>query len=31
MLGVNRTVTVFVDYTVHAGQDNYLGQSVQAG
>jgi len=31
MLGVNRTVTVFADYTVQAGQDNYFGQSVQAG
>jgi outer membrane autotransporter protein len=28
---VNRTVTVFADYTVQAGQDNYFGQSVQAG
>ena len=27
----NRTVTAFVDYTVQAGQDNYFGQSVQAG
>jgi len=28
---INRTVTVFADYTVQAGQDNYFGQSVQAG
>ncbi len=26
-----RTVTVFTDYTAQAGQDNYFGQSVQAG
>jgi outer membrane autotransporter protein len=30
-LDVNRTVTVFADYEVQAGQDNYFGQSVQAG
>ncbi len=28
---INETVTVFADYTVQAGQDNYFGQSVQAG
>jgi outer membrane autotransporter protein len=28
---INRTVTVFTDYVVQAGQDNYFGQSVQAG
>ncbi|HEY0257065.1 MAG TPA: autotransporter domain-containing protein [Candidatus Methylacidiphilales bacterium] len=28
---LNRTVSVFTDYTVQAGQDNYFGQSVQAG
>jgi fibronectin-binding autotransporter adhesin len=28
---LNRTVTVFTDYTIQAGQDNYFGQSVQAG
>jgi uncharacterized protein YhjY with autotransporter beta-barrel domain len=28
---INRTVTVFADYAVQAGQDNYFGQSVQAG
>jgi autotransporter-associated beta strand protein len=28
---VNRSITVFADYTVQAGQDNYFGQSVQAG
>ena len=28
---VCRTVTVFADYIVQAGQDNYFGQSVQAG
>jgi autotransporter-associated beta strand protein len=27
----NRTVTVFADYVAQAGQDNYFGQSVQAG
>jgi uncharacterized protein with beta-barrel porin domain len=30
-LDVNRTVTVFADYEVQAGQANYFGQSVQAG
>ena len=28
---INQTVTVFSDYTVQAGQENYFGQSVQAG
>jgi outer membrane autotransporter protein len=28
---LNKTVTVFVDYAAQAGQDNYFGQSVQAG
>ncbi len=28
---INRTVAVFADYTVQAGQSNYFGQSVQAG
>ena len=28
---INRTVTVFADYMVQAGQDNYFGQSVQGG
>jgi len=28
---LNRTVTLFTDYIVQAGQDNYFGQSVQAG
>jgi T5SS/PEP-CTERM-associated repeat protein len=28
---VNKMLTVFADYTVQAGQDNYFGQSVQAG
>ena len=28
---INRTVSVFTDYLVEAGQDNYFGQSVQAG
>ena len=28
---VDQTWTVFVDYSVQAGQDNYFGQSVQAG
>jgi outer membrane autotransporter protein len=28
---INRTVTAFGDYEVQAGQDNYFGQSVQAG
>jgi fibronectin-binding autotransporter adhesin len=28
---INRTVTVFGDYEVQAGQENYFGQSVQAG
>lgn len=28
---VNRTVTLFADYMVQAGQDNYFGQSVQGG
>jgi outer membrane autotransporter protein len=28
---LNRTVTVFTDYIVQAGQENYFGQSVQAG
>ncbi len=28
---LNRTVTAFADYDVEAGQDNYFGQSVQAG
>lgn len=30
-LDINRTVSVFTDYSVQAGQDNYFGQSVQAG
>ena len=28
---LNRTITVFGDYLFQAGQDNYFGQSVQAG
>jgi autotransporter-associated beta strand protein len=28
---INKTITVFTDYTVQAGQENYFGQSVQAG
>jgi autotransporter-associated beta strand protein len=28
---LNKTVTVFGDYTVQAGQQNYFGESVQAG
>jgi fibronectin-binding autotransporter adhesin len=28
---LNKTVTVFTDYTVQAGQANYFGQSIQAG
>ncbi len=28
---VNNCITVFGDYVVQAGQDNYFGQSVQAG
>lgn len=28
---INRTCTVFTDYMVQAGQDNYFGQSIQAG
>ena len=28
---LDKSVTLFVDYTVQAGQDNYFGQSVQAG
>jgi len=28
---VNRTLTVFGNYTVQAGQENYFGQSIQAG
>jgi uncharacterized protein YhjY with autotransporter beta-barrel domain len=28
---LNRMATVFLDYTVQAGQDDYFGQSVQAG
>jgi outer membrane autotransporter protein len=28
---IDKTWTVFTDYTVQAGQDNYFGQSVQAG
>jgi outer membrane autotransporter protein len=28
---INRTVTVFGDYEIQAGQENYFGQSVQAG
>jgi outer membrane autotransporter protein len=28
---INKTWTLFVDYTVQAGQSNYFGQSVQAG
>jgi outer membrane lipase/esterase len=27
----NRTVSIFVDYLVQAGQNNYLGQSAEAG
>jgi uncharacterized protein YhjY with autotransporter beta-barrel domain len=30
-LDVNRTVTAFTNYQAQAGQDNYFGQSVQAG
>jgi outer membrane autotransporter protein len=30
-IDLNRTFTVFTDYLVQAGQDNYFGQSVQAG
>jgi uncharacterized protein YhjY with autotransporter beta-barrel domain len=28
---LNRTVSVFTDYIAQAGQDNYFGQSIQAG
>jgi fibronectin-binding autotransporter adhesin len=28
---INRDLTVFTNYTVQAGQDNYFGQAVQAG
>jgi uncharacterized protein YhjY with autotransporter beta-barrel domain len=28
---LNRTVSLFLDYIVQAGQENYFGQSVQAG
>jgi autotransporter-associated beta strand protein len=28
---LNRTVTVFADYVIQAGQENYFGQSIQAG
>jgi uncharacterized protein YhjY with autotransporter beta-barrel domain len=28
---INRTITVFTDYMLQAGQSNYFGQSVQAG
>jgi autotransporter-associated beta strand protein len=28
---INRTVTVFGDYMIQAGQDNYFGQSIQGG
>ena len=28
---INHTVSVFVDYLMQAGQDNYFGQSVQGG
>ncbi len=28
---VDKTIDVFADYSVQAGQDNYFGQSVQAG
>jgi outer membrane autotransporter protein len=28
---IDKTWTVFADYTVQAGQSNYFGQSVQAG
>ncbi len=28
---IDKTVTVFADYSVQAGQSNYFGQSVQAG
>jgi autotransporter-associated beta strand protein len=28
---INQSVTVFVDYAVQAGQDNYFGQSMQGG
>jgi uncharacterized protein with beta-barrel porin domain len=28
---INKALTVFVDYSVQAGQENYFGQSVQAG
>ena len=28
---INKTITVFGDYTVQAGQSNYFGQSIQAG
>ncbi len=28
---IDKTLTVFADYTVQAGQSNYFGQSVQAG
>jgi outer membrane autotransporter protein len=30
-LQINRSITAFTDYEVEAGQDNYFGQSVQAG
>ena len=28
---LNRTVTIFADYIIQAGQENYFGQSIQAG
>lgn len=28
---MNRTITVFMDYQIQAGQENYFGQSVQGG
>jgi outer membrane autotransporter protein len=28
---LNRTVSLFAEYMVQAGQDNYFGQAIQAG
>jgi outer membrane autotransporter protein len=28
---IDRNITVFADYEANAGQDNYFGQSIQAG
>jgi hypothetical protein len=31
VLSLLRTVSLFAEYMVQAGQDNYFGQAVQAG